>query len=77
MEGLSPNLGHLSVSSFQAVLRMLDEKTLTRTEEGRVFELLVKAFLELDKSQSERFVKVWLWDDLPGNRSERDTAVWM
>ena len=75
MEGLFPNLEHVPVSSFQAVLEILDEKTATKTEKGRVFELLVKAFLEVDKTQSERFDEVWLWDDWPGNRNERDTGV--
>ena len=75
MEGLFPNLEHVPVSSFQAVLEILDEKTATKYEKGRVFELLVKAFLEVDKTQSERFDKVWLWSDWPGNRGESDTGV--
>ena len=61
--------------TFRDVLRELDDDARTTVEKGRSFERLVKAFLERDKAQSERFAQVWLWSDWPGNGGRRDTGI--
>ena len=61
--------------NFRHVLRELADDAQSTVEKGRNFERLVKAFLEQDKAQSERFAKVWLWGDWPGNGGRRDTGV--
>ena len=43
--------------------------------QGQVFERLVKAFLTHDPLFAERFSRVWLWREWPGNRGERDTGI--
>ena len=42
---------------------------------GSLFEQLVKAFIETDKAQSERFDKVWLWSEYPGRDGRGDIGV--
>ena len=75
MDGFFPEYEHLPPSSFQDVLNILDDKTTGNTEKGTVFEQLVKAFLEEDKTQSKRFDRLWMWSDWPGNNNEHDTGV--
>ena len=62
-------------SSFREVLRKLDVMSSSAAEKGILFEKLVKAFLEQDKAQSERFDKVWLWTEWPGNQNRHDTGI--
>ena len=61
--------------TFRHVLKELSDDAQSTVEKGRSFERLVKAFLEQDKAQSERFAKVWLWGDWPGNGGRHDTGI--
>ena len=70
-----PEYEHAPVSSFQEVLAVLDEKSQSKREKGDVFEQLVKAFIEEDRAQSERFDRVWLWQDWPGNEGRPDLGA--
>ena len=61
--------------AFRDVLKELADDAQSMVEKGHSFERLVKAFLEQDKAQSERFAKVWLWGDWPGNGGRHDTGI--
>ena len=61
--------------NFRTVLSELNASARSTVEKGRSFERLVKAFLEQDKAQSERFAKVWMWGDWPGNDGRHDTGI--
>ena len=61
--------------TFYDVLTDLAADAQSLAEKGRSFELLVKAFLEQDKGQSQRFGRVWLWADWPGNGGRHDTGI--
>ncbi len=63
------------VSSFRELLRSLDEQSENTVQKGSAFEQVVKAFLEQDKAHSERFDKVWLWSEWPGNQNRHDTGI--
>ena len=52
--------------TFRDVLDELDADAQNTVEKGHSFERLVQAFLEQDRVQSQRFDKVWLWDEWPG-----------
>ena len=70
-----PEYEHAPVSSFQEVLAVLDGKSQSNREKGHVFEQLVKAFIEEDRAQSERFDRVWLWQEWPGNGERSDLGA--
>ena len=61
--------------TFRDVLAELDTKAQSSAEKGRSFERLVKAFLERDKAQAQRFARVWLWSDWSGNAGRHDTGI--
>lgn len=63
------------VTPFRELIRTLDLESETNVQKGQVFERVVKAFLEQDKAQSERFDKVWLWSEWPGNQRRHDTGI--
>ena len=65
----------MSTRTFRHVLKELADDVQSNVEKGRSFERLVKAFLEQDKAQSERFARVWLWGDWPGNGGRHDTGI--
>ena len=65
----------MSTRTFRHVLKELADDAQSTVEKGRSFERLVKAFLEQDRAQSERFTKVWLWGDWPGNGGRHDTGI--
>ena len=65
----------MSTRTFRHVLRELAGDAQSAVEKGRSFERLVKAFLEQDKAQSERFARVWLWGDWPDNGGRHDTGI--
>ena len=65
----------MSNRTFRDVLNELASDARSTVEKGQSFERLVKAFLEQDKAQSERFSKVWLWGDWPGNGGRHDTGI--
>ena len=67
--------GERSKRTFRDVLVELETGAQSTAEKGRLFERLVKAFLEWDKAQAQRFSRVWLWGDWPGNRGQRDTGI--
>ena len=61
--------------TFRDVLAELDACARSTAEKGRSFERLVKAFLERDKAQAQRFSNVWLWPDWPGNQNQHDIGI--
>ena len=61
--------------TFRVVLQELADGAQSPAEKGQSFERLVKAFLEQDKAQSQRFDQVWLWGEWPGNRGRHDTGI--
>ena len=61
--------------TFRDVLAELDTKAQSSAEKGRSFERLVKAFLERDKAQAQRFSHVWLWPDWPSNQGHHDVGI--
>ena len=61
--------------NFRSILAELDARAQSTAEKGHLFERLVKAFLEQDKAQSQRFAKVWLWSDWPDNGGRHDTGI--
>ncbi len=61
--------------TFRDVLAELDARAQSTAEKGRLFERLVKAFLEWDKAQNQRFTRVWLWTEWPGNGGQHDTGI--
>ncbi len=65
----------MAARTFRDILRELADDAQSTVEKGRSFERLVKAFLEQDKAQAERFAKVWLWGDWPGNGGRHDTGI--
>ena len=61
--------------TFYDVLSTLAAGAQSMAEKGGQFERLVKAFLEQDKNQSQRFSRVWRWADWPGNGGRPDTGI--
>ena len=61
--------------TFRGVLAELEAGTQSKVEKGRSFERLVKAFLERDNAQTQRFSRVWLWSDWPGNQGQHDVGI--
>ena len=61
--------------TFRDVLDELAASAQSNVAQGRSFERLVKAFLERDKAQSERFRRVWHWTDWPGNAGRHDIGI--
>ena len=61
--------------TFYDVLSALAAGAQSMAEKGGQFERLVKAFLEQDKNQSQRFSRVWRWADWPGNGGRHDTGI--
>ncbi len=61
--------------TFYDVLSELAAGAENMSDKGRQFERLVKAFLEQDKTQFQRFSRVWLWADWPGNGGRHDTGI--
>ena len=74
-EDFPSQYGHAPTSSFQDVLQLLDEKAKNNTQKGRMFEQLVKAFLQEDRTQSARFDRVWFWCEWPGNGGRPDLGI--
>ncbi len=65
----------MPAGTFYDVLTELAAGAESLAAKGRSFELLVKAFLEQDKTQFQRFRRVWLWADWPGNGGRHDTGI--
>ena len=65
----------MPTGTFYDVLSELAAGAESLAAKGRSFELLVKAFLEQDKTQAQRFSRVWLWADWPGKGGRHDTGV--
>ena len=65
----------MTTRTFRDVLTELNAGAQSTAEKGRSFERLVKAFLEWDKAQAQRFTRVWLWSDWPGNGGRHDTGI--
>ena len=69
------HLDHAPATSFRDLLRILDRQAEHSAQKGSAFEQLVKAFIEQDKAQSERFDAVWLWSEWDGNQNRHDTGI--
>ena len=67
--------GEASKRTFRDVLAELDACAQSTVEKGHSFERLAKAFLERDKAQAQRFTRVWLWPDWPGNQGQHDIGI--
>ena len=65
----------MAARTFRDVLDELAASAQSNAAQGRSFERLVKAFLERDKAQSERFRRVWHWTDWPGNAGRHDIGI--
>ena len=61
--------------TFRDVLNELSASAQSNVAQGQSFERLVKAFLERDKAQSQRFRRVWHWTDWPGNAGRHDIGI--
>ena len=72
---MSPDTDGPLASSFRGVLQLFRDLAKSSSEQGRAFEQLVKGFIEVDKAQSLRFDKVWLWNEYPGRRGRQDTGI--
>ena len=70
-----PEYEHEPPYSFQDVLGVLASKSRSESEKGRVFESLVKAFIEVDKAQARRFDRAWLWSEYPNRANRQDTGI--
>ena len=64
-----------TVSSFRDLIRILESEWHNTAEKGTAFERLVKAFLEQDRAQSQRFDKVWRWTEWEGNQNQHDSGI--
>ncbi len=64
-----------SINSFRDLLTRLGGQAESTAQKGQVFERLVKAFLEQDKAQSDKFDKVWLWSEWEGNQNQHDIGI--
>ena len=63
------------MNNFRRLLESLSKQAVSTAQKGRIFERIVKAFLEQDRAQAERFDAVWLWSDWPGNQNQHDTGI--
>ena len=52
-----------SNSDLQAALQIIRDKASNTTEQGKIFERLVKVFLEKDPIQIQQYSKVWHYED--------------
>ena len=75
MEGYFPQYEHEPTTSFREVLDVLASRAGSTSAQGRAFEALVKAFIEMDRAQSRRFDKVWTWMDYPNRNGRPDTGI--
>lgn len=74
-DSILPAGDHGSATTFRGVLELLNDVSDTAYDKGNAFEQLVKTFLEVDKAQSLKFDRVWLWSDYPGRANRSDTGV--
>ena len=65
----------MTTRTFRDVLAEFDARAQSTVGKGHNFERLVKAFLEQDKAQAQRFKRVWLWPDWPDNGGKHDTGI--
>ncbi len=64
-----------SINSFRDLLTRLGGQAESTSQKGQVFERIVKAFLEQDKAQSDKFDKVWLWSEWEDNQNQHDIGI--
>ena len=72
---MSPDVEGPLASSFRGVLQLFRDIAESSSAKGSAFEQLVKGFIEVDKVQSLRFEKVWLWHEYPGRHGRQDTGI--
>ena len=72
-DGLFTGLGEST--AFRRILNRIDEVSSNPTEKGTLFEKITKAFIEQDKSASQRFSHVWLWGEWPERGNQPDTGI--
>lgn len=70
-----PTLEHDPVRSFSEVLELLDLKAKNNTEKGRVLELLVRSFVQLDPEHKSTYENVMLWSQWPSRPRLNDIGV--
>ena len=65
-----------NITSFGQALRHLRSVANDDgTTKGKLFERLVKSFLQTDEIYVDRFSNVWLWDEYPGRSNRSDFGI--
>ena len=61
--------------TFRDLLQEIDARSANPAQKGRLFEQLVKAFLEQEKANRARFKQVWLWSEWPNRGKQTDIGI--
>ena len=61
--------------TFRDLLQQIDARSANPAQKGRLFEQLVKAFLEQAKANRARFKQVWLWNEWPKRGQQTDIGI--
>ena len=72
-DGIFTGLGEST--AFRRILNRIDEVSSNTTDKGTLLEKITKAFIEQDKTASQRFSHVWLWYDWPGRGDRPDIGI--
>ena len=67
--------GFFALKGPGGLFEVIRSRVTTAQGQGQVFERLVKAFLSEDPLFRERFSRVFLWQEWPGRKGERDTGI--
>ncbi len=70
-----PALEHDPVRSFGEVLELLDMKAKNNAEKGKVLELLVRSFMQLNPEHKSTYENVMLWSQWPSRPRINDIGV--
>ena len=70
-----PTLEHDPVRSFGEVLELLDMKAKNNTEKGKVLELLVRSFMQLNPEHKSAYENVMLWNQWPSRPILNDIGI--
>jgi len=60
--------------TFASILKEIRTESKNKRELGTKFEKLTKDFLKVDRLYKNRFKKVWMWSEWPGNDGQ-DTGI--
>ena len=72
-DGIFTGLGEST--AFRRILNRIDEVSSNTTDKGTLLEKITKAFIEQDKTASQRFSHVWRWYDWPGRNGRPDRGI--